>query len=315
MKQTAAPHRPASTADLRRRFGARGVFVFVMTPFHTWRDRRGRLAVDLAGLEGNLTHFSRVPGDRAMVVCGGSGEFHSLSAAEVLAVAEAAVAGAGGRCQVVVGVGGPDATAVRMAEGAQAAGCDAVLVMPHPPVVQRGEAAVWARHRAIAGAIDIGMLPFRAPNQTLSPALVQRLARLPQVVAVKEESGAVDWVRTGALLTGGRVPMITGGSENMVPYYYLAGAVGFTSGMANLTLPQSIQLHDAALAGDWKAAMEWRDWFEPLSQMRSQLGNPMLKGGLEMMGLAGGPIRATGAMLDASGRRRVRRMLRAKGLL
>ena len=306
---------PRSVSTLRRRFGARGVFVFVMTPFLRTRDRRGRFVVDLAGVEGNIRHFSHVPGDRVMVLCGGSGEFHSLSSSEVLAVAEAAVAGAEGRCQIVLGVGGPDRNAVRMAEGAQAAGCDAVLVMPHPPVVQRGESALWDRHRAIARAIDIGMLPFRAPSQTLSPQLVQRLAVLPQVVAVKEESGAVDWVRTGVRLTEGKVPIVTGGGENMVPYYYLAGAVGFTTGMANLTLAPSIKLHDAALAHDWEAAMRWRDWFEPLTDMRGQFGSAMLKGGLEMMGLAGGPVRDSGQVLDATGRRRVRRMLRDKDLL
>jgi 4-hydroxy-tetrahydrodipicolinate synthase len=187
--------------------------------------------------------------------------------------------------------------------------------MPHPPVVAQGETALWERHQAISRSIDIGLLPFRAPSQSLSAGLVARLARLPNVVAIKEESGAVDWVRTGVRLIGGSVPFITGGSENMVPYYYLAGAVGFTTGMANLTLPQSIALHRAALAGNWKEAMSWRDYFEPLSDLRGQLGTPMLKGGLEMMGLAGGPVRDTGAVLNAAGRRRVRRMLLEKGIL
>jgi dihydrodipicolinate synthase/N-acetylneuraminate lyase len=85
--------------------------------------------------------------------------------------------------------------------------------------------------------------------------------------------------------------------------------------MANLTLAQSIALHQAALAGDWDRAMSWRDYFDPLSEMRGRLGTPMLKGGLEMMGLAGGPVRDTGAVLDAAGRRQVRRILREKGIL
>lgn len=202
-----------------------------------------------------------------------------------------------------------------MAQAAQEAGCDAVLVMPHPPVVRQGEGALWTHHRAICRAVDVGVLPFRAPNQALSPALVQRLAGLEKVVAIKEESGAVDWVRTGIRLTGGALPIVTGGGENMVPYYYLAGAVGFTTGMANLTLSRSIALHRAAAAADWARAMEWRDYFEPLTALRAELGNQMLKGGLEMMGLAGGPVRDTGAVLDAAGRRRTRRLLKEKGLL
>ena len=304
-----------SATTLRKRFAARGVFVFVMTPFKHTRNRKYKFEPDLKGMEGNARYFSHIKGDKTLVICGGSGEFGSLSSAEVIALGGAAAAGAEGRCNVVVGVGGTDRNAVAMAQAAQTAGCDGVLVMPHDPVVKRGEKALWERHRAIARNLDIGVIPFRAPRQTLSPELVVRLARLPQVVAIKEESGAVDWVRTGVRLTEGSVPIVTGGGENMVPYYYLAGAVGFTTGMANITLPKSVLLHNAAIRRDWKRTMEWRDYFEPLTAMRGALGSPMLKGGLEMMGLAGGPVRDSGAVLDRGGRQKVRRMMREKGLL
>ena len=301
--------------SLRSDFDAKGVYVFVMTPFRDRTNSRGQYEVDLAGLENNISAFSRVLGDKTMVVCGGSGEIRSLSAGEIIEVAAAAASGAGGRCPVVCGVRGPDTLAARTAARIQDAGADALLIMPHEPVVRKGDRALWERHRKIARSLDIGFLPFRAPAQTLSIDLVKRFARMPQVVAIKEESGAVDWVRTGRRVTEDSVPFITGGGENMVPYYYLAGAVGFTTGMANLTLPMSIKLHNAAISGRWKRAMELRDGFEALTEMRRELGTPMLKAGLEMMGLAGGPVRATGARLDRQARSRVRRLLKAKGLL
>ena len=299
----------------RQRFNAPGVYVFVATPFKWTRDRRGKYEPDLQGIERNVAHFASIGGEKAMVICGGSGEFGSLSSAEVIALAAAAVSGVSGRCNVIAGVGGTIRNAVKMAESAQNAGCDGVLVMPHPPTVRRGEKVLWERHRAISRAIDIGLMPFRAPSQELSPQLVQRLEKLDNVVAIKEESGAVDWVRTGIRLTDGRLPIITGGGENMVPYYYLAGAIGFTTGMANISLPQSVKFHRAALRRDWRRAMEWRDYFEPLTDMRNQMGNAMVKSGLEMMGLAGGPMRATGESLDAPTRRRVRKIMKEKGLL
>ena len=301
--------------NLRKAFNACGVYVFVMTPFKTTQNRQGKFEVDLVGVEKNIGAFSGIKGEKTMVLCGGSGEFRSLSPAEVKAIAEAAVAGARGRCKIVSGIGWADRTAVKMAAAAQEAGCDGVLVMPHEPVVKRGETALWERHRAIARAIDIGFLPFRAPAQTLSIALIERLAKIRNVVAIKEESGAIDWVRTGCRVTGNTVPFITGGGENQVPYYYLAGAVGFTTGMANLTLSRSIQLHGAAISRKWKKAMDLRDYFEPLTEMRRTLGTPMLKAGLEMMGLAGGPVRDTGAMLDTPARRRLRKFLKSKGVL
>ncbi|MCC7261249.1 MAG: dihydrodipicolinate synthase family protein [Candidatus Latescibacteria bacterium] len=112
-----------------------------MTPFCRQRNRQGKFAPDLAGMETNTRFFSRVAGDKLLVICGGSGEFHSLTPAEVRALAQAAVAGAAGRCRVICGVGGSTATAAAMARAAQEVGCDAVLVMPHPPLVKQGEAA------------------------------------------------------------------------------------------------------------------------------------------------------------------------------
>jgi dihydrodipicolinate synthase/N-acetylneuraminate lyase len=304
-----------SLKSLRRRFDARGVFVFVMTPFKSTKDRRGNYEPDLDGIARNAAYFSRIKGDKTLVICGGSGEFHSLSSAEVIALAEAAVAGVEGRCKIVAGVGGPDRTAVAMAQKARDVGCDVALVLPHPPVTQRGEKAIWERHRAIARATDIGLMPFRVGSQPLSPQLVERFAGLDNVVAIKEESNAVDWVRTGVRLTKGSIPIITGGGENMVPYYYLAGSIGFTTGMANVSLPQSVTLHNVSLRRNWVKSMEWRDYFEPLTDMRTLYGNAMLKAGLEILGLAGGPIRATGEVLDAGKRRKVRQLMEEKGLL
>jgi dihydrodipicolinate synthase/N-acetylneuraminate lyase len=299
----------------RTEFDARGVYVFVMTPFTTRHNQHGQYELDLAGLEQNITHFSKIPGEKTMVICGGSGEIASLSPQETVQVAAAAVSGAAGRCQVVCGVRGPDTLAARTASRLEAVGVDALLIMPHEPVVRKGDRALWERHQKIARSISIGMLPFRAPAQTLSIDLVKRFAAMPKVVAIKEESGAVDWVRTGKRVTGDTVPFITGGGENMVPYYYLAGAVGFTTGMANLTLPLSIRLHNAAIKGRMKQAMALRDEFETLTSLRQELGTPMVKAGLEMMGLAGGPVRSTGARLDATDRKRVRKMLKQKGIL
>lgn len=302
-------------STLREKYNAKGVYVFVMTPFKTTTNRKGQYEVDLKGVEKNIAHFAGIPGDKTMVLCGGSGEFADLSPSEVKDISLAAVTGANGRCPIVSGIGHTDKTAIKMAQAAQEVGCDAVLVMPHAPVVKRGDKAILERHQKIAKAIDIGIVPFRAPKQTLSVDLVCRFAKMPHVVFIKEESGAVDWVRTGCRLTKNAVPIITGGGENMVPYYYLAGAVGFTTGMANLTLKQSISLHNASIKGQWQQAMTWRDYFEPLTEMRREMGNAMLKSGLEMMGLAGGPIRATGKQLTTSEKRKVRKLLKTQDLL
>ena len=99
--------------NLREQFDAKGVYVFVMTPFLTRSDARGRHAVDLVGVERNVAAFAHVHGDRTMVLCGGSGEIDSLDLGEIVDVAAAGVAGAAGRCQVICGVRGTNAQATK----------------------------------------------------------------------------------------------------------------------------------------------------------------------------------------------------------
>ena len=106
----------SSVATLRKRFAARGVFVFVMTPFKHTTNRKGKFEPDLEGIEGNARYFSHIKGDKTLVICGGSGEFGSLSSAEVIALGQAAATGAEGRCNVVVGIGvhGPGSSSSRL---------------------------------------------------------------------------------------------------------------------------------------------------------------------------------------------------------
>lgn len=55
----------------RTEFDARRVYVFVMTPFTTRHNQRGQYELDLAGIEQNITHFPKVPGEKTMVIYGG----------------------------------------------------------------------------------------------------------------------------------------------------------------------------------------------------------------------------------------------------
>jgi len=59
--------------SVRQRFDARGVFVFVATPFDFTRNCRGLYHPDLDGMAGNTSHFSRIKGNKTLVIRGGLG--------------------------------------------------------------------------------------------------------------------------------------------------------------------------------------------------------------------------------------------------
>ena len=289
----------------------KGAFIFAITPFKVLDD--GGTVVDEEGVQRNTTFFASQEGPHVIVVCGGTGEIRSLSPEEVTTVVRNASSHKGDTL-LVSGIRGDTEQAVRMARAIEEAGADVVLVMPEPAVVEQGEEAIFAHHAAIAEAVQIGVMPFRNGASMLSVDLVKRLDKIPNVVALKDEAGDLDLFRKTVVATEGRLPCIMGG-EMLAPYYFLAGAKGVTTGVANLLPHLSIALSEAGLAGDYEKAQEIRDILVPITELRGRAGNTMLKGGLELLGLAGGPIRDTGAAITEEHRKELRVILKGFGVL
>ena len=111
---------PLTPAQLRARLG--GVIAFPVTPF------KKNLALDLAGLRRNLR---KLVGQQvcAIVAGAGTGELHSLSTDEHLAVVKSTLEEVNGRHPVLAGVGFSPQTAVDMARGqARSSGAGATRI-------------------------------------------------------------------------------------------------------------------------------------------------------------------------------------------
>src|SRR5688572_30310466 len=112
---------PLTPAQLRARLG--GVIAFPCTPF------KQNLSLDLAGFRKNLRRL--VEHDLCAIVVGaGTGEIHSLSTEEHLALVKVAMEESGGRSPVMAGVGFSPQTAIEMTKASTAAGVDGILIFP-----------------------------------------------------------------------------------------------------------------------------------------------------------------------------------------
>ena len=289
----------------------KGAFIFAITPFKMLED--GSTVVDEEGVRRNTAFFASQKGPHVIVVCGGTGEIRSMSPEEVTTVVWNASPHKGDTL-LVSGVRGETDLAVQMARSVEEAGADVVLVMPEPAVVEQGEDAIYIHHMAIAEAVQIGIMPYRNTGADISVALAKRLNEIPNVVAFKDEAGDLNLFRKTVVATGGQVPCIMGG-EMLAPYYFLAGAKGVTTGVSNLLPHLSIALCEAGLAGDYEKAQDIRDILVPITELRGRAGNTMLKGGLELLDLAGGPIRDTGALITNEHREELRAILKGFGVL
>ena len=123
------------------------------------------LEFDRAGYE---AHVGWLGGFDAAVLfaAGGTGEFFSLTPAEVPEVVRAAKAAAG-TTPIVSGCGYGTRIAVEIAKGAEAAGADGILLLP-PYLMTAEQAGLYAHVKAVCDAVGIGVIVYNRDNAVLS---------------------------------------------------------------------------------------------------------------------------------------------------
>ena len=132
---------------------------------------------------------------------------------------------------------------------------------------------------------------YRTSAVPLSVASARRLAGLGNVVAVKEESGDIQWFRAFMAAQRGATPnrRLAGvcGGEGLFPYYALEGAAAFSTGAVNLAPALSMELWHAVRAGDRQRIGVIQERLAPLAALRAKPGRsiPVVKEGLRLLGV------------------------------
>ena len=100
-----------------------------------------------------------------------------------------------GRIKVMPGTGSNSTReAIRLTKAAKKAGADGALMVG--PYYNKPTQEGYYRHfAAVAEAVDLPIVLYNIPGRTGSnilPETIARLAKLPQIVAVKEATGSMD---------------------------------------------------------------------------------------------------------------------------
>lgn len=266
-----------------------GIFGVTVTPF-----TEDGAAVDEAGVE-RLVGALVADGVDRLVACGNTGEYHTLTGPERRLVARRTVAAAGGRALVIIGVGGALQDAIADARHAVEVGADAVMVH-HPAAPQITAEGLLAYYGAIVAATQVRIIPYlRAP--VLDDDGLRRLVELPGVVAVKYAVNDLPAFAHAVAITRGhsQVRWLCGTAESWAPFFWAAGAVGFTSGLVNVTANASRRLLAALEAADRDAAMAAWALIEPFERMRTRsldgYNVAVVKAAMALSGRPVGPVR------------------------
>jgi 5-dehydro-4-deoxyglucarate dehydratase len=271
--------------ELRRKFS--GVIAFPVTPFN--KD----LTLDLKGLQKNLELLLQHP-ICAVIAAGGTGEMYSLTPAEHLQVVRATVEVARGRVPVLTAVGFNQQLAVEMAKQSAAAGVDGILAFP-PYYPHADDEGMWHYYSSIGKATPLGMAIYSRDWVSFGPAMVERLANIPTLIAWKEGQGDIRRYQIIMSHVGDRLHWIGGAGDDLAPSYYGLGIRTYTSSLANIAPKLSLQIHELASRNDLgRLARLMSDYVIPHYSFRSRRKGyevSVVKAKMDILGMAGGPVR------------------------
>ena len=231
----------------------RGVLPALVTPF-----RNG--AVDEEAFI-RLVERQIAGGVHGLVPVGTTGETATLSHEEHRRVVEICVATAAGRVPVIAGAGSNSTDeAIELVRHAKAIGADAALVVT-PYYNRPSQEGLYAHFKAINDAVELPVLVYNVPSRCsvdISNEVLARLAKLPNIVGIKDATGDMARASLQRLMCGEDWVLLSG--DDLSGLGYMAhGGHGCISVTANVAPDLTAALYNAALSGDWKGALYHQD--------------------------------------------------------
>ena len=287
-----------------------GSLVALVTPF---RDGK----VDEPKLR-ELVEFHVGNGTDAIVPCGTTGESPTLSHDEHKRVVEIVIEAARGRVPVVAGTGSNSTgEAIDLTAHAKKAGAAGALIV-NPYYNKPTQEGLYRHFKAIAEAVDIPILVYNIQSRTavnVETDTLARLAKIPNIVGVKEASGSLDQM-TQVILACGPDFTVLSGDDNLTLPLMAVGGRGVVSVVANIVPRETAEMTHAALEGDWKRARDLFHRLFPLCRAMFIETNPIpVKEAMAMLGMLAPEFRLPLCRMSDANRERLKTILQQFGLL
>jgi 4-hydroxy-tetrahydrodipicolinate synthase len=264
-----------------------------------------------------LLDFHVREGSDGVVIAGTTGESPALTVDEIEELTRRAVARCSGKLKLIVGAGthATSSTVARTRVLSRLGADGVMLVTPYynkPP--QEG---LYRHFMAAADASAVPIVLYNVPSRTavdLLPATIARLARHPQIVAVKDASASL--VRARDLLAA--VPTeftVLSGDDATAIDWISVGARGVISVSANVAPHRMHEACMAALGGDLASARQIDADLQPLHRDLFVEANPIpVKWAVARIGLIGNAIRLPLVELSLAHHETVLHAMRAAGV-
>jgi 4-hydroxy-tetrahydrodipicolinate synthase len=186
-------------------------------------------------------------GTQGFVPVGTTGESPTLNHAEHERVIELCIEAVAGRAPVIAGTGSNSTEeAISLTRHAKHAGADAALVVT-PYYNKPTQDGLYAHYRAIHDSVDLPLIIYNIPGRSvvdMTPETMARLARLPNVVGVKDSSADIVRPLHTQAACGAEFCQLSGEDANILAFL-AHGGHGCISVTANIAPRLCAQLHRA----------------------------------------------------------------------
>ncbi len=262
----------------------RGAMTAMVTPFRDGKVDESRLREQI--------EYQIAGGIDGLVPVGTTGESPTLDFPEHERVIQITVTIANRRVPVIAGVGGNATTeALELHSFAKKCGADAGLSV-NPYYNKPTQEGLYRHFMTLADKVDLPIVLYNIPGRTgvtMTPATVARLAKHPNIVAIKEATGSLDMA--SEIMSLCELPILSGDDSLTLPLMSIGG-VGVISVASNLipgTIKKMVKL---AAGGNFaEAAIIHRRLF-PFIKSLFLDGNPVgIKHAMKVAGKDSGEMR------------------------
>lgn len=233
-------------------------------------------------------------GISALVVAGTTGEGSTLTDDEHKEIIRFAVEKVAGRVPVIAGTGSNDtAYAIELSKFACSVGADALLLVT-PYYNKATQEGLYQSFKAIAEACDKPCILYNVPSRTgcnILPETAARLAKIDNIVAIKEASGNISQIAELARLCGDNLDIYSGNDDQIVPILSLGGK-GVISVLSNLLPGETDGICKKFFNGDIEGARKAQLHYIPLINALFSEVNPIpAKAAMAAMGYGENTLR------------------------
>ena len=283
-----------------------GIITPIVTPFDDQQE------INYEATEQLIEHLIK-HGVSGLFILGSNGEFHVMEDEEKISFAKFVIEKANHRLPVYVGTGGNStASVIRLSKKIEALGADALSLIT-PYFLAPNEDELINHYKMIAKEVNIPIILYNIPKCTginLSEHVVSELAKVENILAIKDSSGNMDNMAAYLRAAQGNDFEVLVGSDSKMLEAFKMGASGAVAGTSNLLTDIDVAVYENFKKGDLEKAAYYQNEIEPLRDVL-KLGTvpSVLKKAVHLAGIPVGNARFPVCDLNEGSTKKIKEML------